>query len=686
MTVREKIIELSDQLLTHLLDYRKTHADFRFWLRTKEHNRAGDGERLNKGQWFQGSNYIFLSFHSASGHVNMTRSIGWVVEVDDDLVPHFHLSIVWPTERDQNKIDLYHDIINKLGGFNEITKTKYRKDLPDKKMLDSLNDFLEYTLPQINGLIDQHGLTNTFTIPEEKFRERLDKILSYRERLKPENAMILSTEKSNDMETSTHALNTILYGPPGTGKTYNSITKALEILGEHTGGRSRKEIKDIFDRRQQEGQIVFTTFHQSLSYEDFIEGIKPLKPQAGESIKYDIENGIFKKLCEVARSNYENSRKENREMLPFEDAFEKFKEDWENDPEMKFPLRTSGYEFTIIGFTNMSIQFKKASGGTGHTLSINTLKEQYYGKDFNFNQGVGIYYPGILNKLFSYKSETTQKIALLNYVLIIDEVNRGNVSQIFGELITLIEDDKRLGTAEALTATLPYSKETFSVPPNLYIIGTMNTADRSVEALDTALRRRFSFEPILPVEDLLSPQNLIVRFFNGKYKDTDWNDKEYRRDATKLYTLIGINEAFERTIRQDEKPEFADDDKVRALKDEQFEGVNLKTLLSAINKRLETLLSKDHTIGHAWLMNVYSLEDLKVAFKNKILPLLQEFFYNDYAKIGLVLGEKFVQAKSIEQKFAKFDDELAADYSDKLIYSLKDSLNMKLEDFISIYK
>ena len=157
-------------------------------------------------------------------------------------------------------------------------------------------------------------------------------------------------------------------------------------------------------------------------------------------------------------------------------------------------------------------------------------------------------------------------------MLIIDEINRGNVSQIFGELITLIEEDKRTGEDEVLTATLPYSKKTFSVPPNLYIIGTMNTADRSVEALDTALRRRFSFEPMLP-------------------------------DTTKIK--------------------------------ESPAGINLPEMLNVINARLEALLSKDHTIGHAWLMKIDTMEKLQSAFKNKILPLLQEFFYNDYAKIGL---------------------------------------------------
>ncbi len=562
---------------------------------------------------------------------------------------------------------------------NEIRKA-YLKYKADKN-----NSEIVLNIPKAE--IISKGWENLITVSSDFITGKINEYFELEELLG-----LLNTNDKNDTESlikyQKMSLNTILYGPPGTGKTYNTINKALEILGEQVQDKPRQELKEIFGKRVEDGRIVFTTFHQGMSYEDFIEGIKPLKPEPGESLKYDLEKGIFKRICEKAQSNYDNSKNENQGRLPFEEAFEKLQDEWEANPSIKFPLKTAGYEFTILGFTNTSIQFRKASGGTGHTLSINTLKEQYYGKDFNFKQGVGIYYPGILHKLFSYKKDVTEKVKLLNYVLIIDEINRGNVSQIFGELITLLEEDKRQGEPEALTLILPYSKESFSVPPNLYILGTMNTADRSVEALDTALRRRFVFEEMKPDESLLSSQELIVRLY-AKYPDTDWNDKGYRKEATQLYSLIGIDESFEKMIRQNDKPDYADDDKIRNLKKENFSGVNLHTLLSAINKRLEALLSKDHTIGHAWLMNVFSLEDLQSAFKNKILPLLQEFFYNDYAKIGLVLGNEFVETEDVKADlFAKFkgSDELAGDYTEKVIYKLKNPSDINLQGFMSIYK
>nr|WP_301005351.1 AAA family ATPase [Lunatimonas sp.] len=180
-----------------------------------------------------------------------------------------------------------------------------------------------------------------------------------------------------------------------------------------------------------------------------------------------------------------------------------------------------------------------------------------------------------------------------NFVLIIDEINRGNVSQIFGELITLIERDKRLGRDEELKVTLPYSGDRFGVPPNLYIIGTMNTADRSVEALDTALRRRFSFTEMPPVYDL---------------------------------------------------PEL----------DYEYSGVKASDLLKTINRRIEMLLDRDHLIGHSFFIKAKDEDPeskLIQCFYQHLIPLLQEYFYGDYAKIGAILGSGFIRKKEDDNQF-----------------------------------
>lgn len=453
--------------------------------------------------------------------------------------------------------------------------------------------------PKFNNSIG--NLTSVYKLED---RVLIDKIKSF-----------MSTDKSNLQIPSLNKrlnpnLNTILYGPPGTGKTYATKEKAVRIANPDFFTKwtsndeviPRKQITIEYNRLCEEGQVVFTTFHQSLSYEDFVEGIKPI--MNGKELSYQIESGIFKSICEKAENDWQAWVNDEEIHLPFDEAFDKLREEWEEDNNIQFSLKTLGSEYTILDFTDTSIYFRKASGGTGHTLSIATLRKAYHGEKKINPTGVGIYYPGIIKKLKSYEGQNSlSKKPLKSYILIIDEINRGNVSSIFGELITLLEPDKRLGEKEEVKLKLPYSKDAlvdFGVPPNLHIIGTMNTADRSVEALDAALRRRFAFEEVMPQPEL--------------------------------------------------------------LEEVEVSGFTLKELLKTINARIEALLDRDHTIGHSYFFKVKEAgnkEDaLRQVFKDSIIPLLQEYFYGDYSRIGLVLGEGFVKQaqKTDEKQFAKFSD------------------------------
>ena len=482
--------------------------------------------------------------------------------------------------------------------------------------------------------IDGRGAYRS-TISKVNYPENIDLIFGNKK--KNENDALAFDEKDIQSE---FALNQILFGPPGTGKTYNTINKAVAIVDNLKESalkvyyEERSDLKERFDElliddwENPNGQIGFVTFHQSMSYEDFIEGIKPgLNDE--QNVIYDIEPGVFKMLASIARDNWLDANKGTKEQLSFEEAFTKFKEEWQEHQEMKFPLKREGSEYTILGFTKSSIKFKKASGGTGHTLSISTLRDYFYKRREVRQTGVGIYYPAILDKLKSYQPSLIVEKEEKNYVLIIDEINRGNVSQIFGELITLIEEDKRLGKAEALEVTLPYSKEKFGVPPNLHIIGTMNTADRSVEALDAALRRRFNFEE-------MPPRPLLI--------ETDGKLKEQK----------GI-----------------------------LDTVDLPLLLNTINKRIEKLLDKDHQIGHSYFMSVTKLSELKEAFQNKIIPLLQEYFFGDYGKIGLVVGKGFFKpVESVQENFfAEFNDYDSSEFTERTIYKIRDIAEMTEDDF-----
>lgn len=403
-----------------------------------------------------------------------------------------------------------------------------------------------------------------------------------------------------------YPLNLILYGPPGTGKTYNTINLAVEIADPNFNKTqakpiSRSGITDHYKKLVSEGRIVFTTFHQSMSYEDFIEGIKPITNEDQEnSLIYEVIPGIFKRLCDRAAMSDDNNFEQSYNKLVAELAR------YENEfMKLKTP---TGREFGISLNSNNNLNMHLGSEFKQNAcLTKDIMIAHILGKEIpEYFKG---YYQGVISLLKEMFGFDNKRIADNNFVLIIDEINRGNVSQIFGELITLIEPDKRSGNKEALEVTLPYSKEKFSVPSNLCIIGTMNTADRSVEALDTALRRRFSFCEMTPDYSLL------------------------------------------------------------AGKEEQ--GIDLAGLLSIINLRIEGLLDQDHAIGHSYFLRVANGEStLKGVFFDEIIPLLQEYFYGNFGRIEMVLGRGFVKSSPVTQSiFAKPSPD-NAEFNDHTRYTL----------------
>nr|HRD00993.1 AAA family ATPase [Candidatus Syntrophosphaera thermopropionivorans] len=410
--------------------------------------------------------------------------------------------------------------------------------------------------------------------------------------------------ETNIINTS-FTLNQILYGPPGTGKTYNAINYAIQITRQ-IKPQNEIERRNIFNELVEEGRIVFTTFHQSMSYEDFIEGIKPVTHKGqNNAISYEVLPGIFKTLCD-------------RATLPDGVGFEKAYKSLLNELK-KVPINISSdnknYRI-VLNLDNELYIYPKENQEKGYTIPKDTLISYILNR--NIPENLTNFCKVIKKQLKSYdwNDKSTKKD---NYVLIIDEINRGNIAQIFGELITLIEANKRKGEIEELEVILPYSKTIFSVPSNLYIIGTMNTTDRNVEALDTALRRRFSFIEMEPEYD---------KFIN-----------------------------------------------------ENIEDINLEKLLRVINERIIGLLDKDHCIGHSYFMNIENLQDLKQVFFNKIIPLLQEYFYGRYEKIGLILSPKFLNPIEYkESKYSKLDFPYEEDL-EHTVYLIKSENEVPDEEF-----
>ncbi|EDP6453350.1 AAA domain-containing protein, partial [Campylobacter jejuni] len=541
---------------------------------------------------------------------------------------------------DKNTINKYIQVIENIS--KEFLKENlYSCDLFSfDQNINKLNKNEEFKLKNSNG----HNMYSSALNYYKAF------LIDYYE----QDIFITERVQSEESNMKIIPLNQILYGSPGTGKTYHTIDKALEIISKEEkiqipSEDDRINRKKIFDEYVKNGQIVFTTFHQSYGYEEFVEGIKPIidNDENSQEVKYDVKDGIFKELCDKSLKNYilsmQNENEIDLDKLIFEFA-NYINQDFLNKGN-EFPLENKVSIKKIL--LNFKDEYRSFSLGgsikSPQSLTIDIIKRDYLNfknkKILSFKDikpkydsqsdyhGNAIYYFMFYNKLKEFENIQNEKFKikkeiLKSYIIIIDEINRGNVSKIFGELITLIEPSKRIGAKEELKVILPYSGKEFGVPKNVYIIGTMNTADRSITSLDTALRRRFEFIEMMP-------------------------------DVSKLSM--------------------------------DCEDINLQELLKAINTRIEYLLDREKTIGHAFFISVENLESLKKVFKNKIIPLLQEYFYNDYALIDAVLNKNGMLEISVENKdYLKNMTEFIE--SDKIVYKFSDSNNWNKDTFIKIYK
>lgn len=448
--------------------------------------------------------------------------------------------------------------------------------------------------------------------------------------------------------------NLILYGPPGTGKTFATAAEAIRLCGEPVP-ESRKELMATYRRLSDAGRIEFITFHQSISYEDFVEGLRPTQALENGTAGFELKpvQGVFRRIARRAETStgpgdaefsigsrqvfkmsigeaaepedahlFEEAIAGGYTLLGFDDI------DWSDDRfsnrnaiieavqsqgtneggepnamtgrvQMPFIFRNwmnpgdivvvskGNALFRAIGEVAGGYQFvPREGGGYSHRRAVRWLwvdrsgvpVSEIYARNFSqkaiyllINADLNI--PALERYIASQQHAGTRTPE--PFVLIIDEINRANISKVFGELITLLEPDKRIGQLNELKTRLPYSGDVFGVPTNLHIIGTMNTADRSIALLDTALRRRFEFRELTP-------------------------------DASLLSTV---------------------------------DGINLATLLATINERIEYLFDREHQIGHAYFIGCASHADVDDVMRHKVIPLLAEYFYEDWAKVATILGD-----------------------------------------------
>ena len=483
-----------------------------------------------------------------------------------------------------------------------------------------------------------------------------------------EGRMVSTTQQGNGPE------NLILYGPPGTGKTYTTIAEAVRLCDGLTQGdpllSAPEQRANLMARYRQlvgEDRIEFVTFHQSFAYEDFVEGLRPTIGETSGQIEDERASsgtsgigftlkpvpGAFKRICERARLDQggqqpssdrldrnrpvykislgEKDRAEGRRLIQeaidqelihlghgggidlsdarFDDP-EEVRHEWHarnpdapaytKVPSMLAIFRSTMQigDYVLVSDGTRTVQAigqvageyyfdKEKEGGYHHKRKVKWLWNKaegvpgstFYDQDFTWRalHGLGgtIDWDALEEVVYGVDASKPAQEAR-DFVLIIDEINRANVSKVFGELITLLEADKRLGAENEIRVRLPYSGRRFGVPANLHIVGTMNTADRSIALLDTALRRRFAFRELMPKPELL---------------------------------LANVD------------------------------GINLQALLATVNERIEFLYDREHQVGHAYFMHLATRADIEQVMRDKVIPLLAEYFYEDWAKIAAVLGD-----------------------------------------------
>jgi hypothetical protein len=415
------------------------------------------------------------------------------------------------------------------------------------------------------------------------------------------------------------AANIILYGPPGTGKTYGVRRRTLELLGQPNAGVApTAEVQADWENLRRTGQIVFCTFHQAFAYEEFVEGLRAITDE-DDKVHYSVEPGVFKRIALTAAA--EGFVTDDDSDDTFEDLWESLIDSLRVEPRVAESSKKKKYQLkpasrggiAAVGGTvdedgafepsarllfasENSLRLlwgkRKELGMSPTTSQIGQVAKGHVTAMWMvYRELVGLSESNRLTgdplgrsqralasgRPFRFSSRSRQ------FALVIDEINRANIARVFGELITLLEPDKRLGAANELRVQLPSSQEWFGVPPNLHVLGTMNTADRSIALIDVALRRRFTFEEMMPDAGVLD----------------------------RALVDGGVHPAL---------------------------GGLIVSVFTRLNERLRFLYDREHQIGHAYFLGVRSLAGLRAVFADRILPLLQEYFFGQWDKIALALG------------------------------------------------
>lgn len=510
MELKDRIIEISDEILNKLLEFKKDNSDFTFSLRTRDSSTSGE-ERLSKGQWFQGSDYIFVPLFNRGDNKRRIKTIGFVLNFDkktNDIEENYIEISFKSDDFSKSEIDFHTELADYLNiELSNINVGQYYYDNPND-YLSNLDHYLNVFRPKALELLEEHNINSGFTISEKKFQKSLETITKFKSIINPIGDLEM-INRLQDLLFSKKQI--IMQGPPGTGKTYTAKDIA-EYMISNSISSDKKEQKL---KLEESDQFALVQFHPSYSYEDFVRSIAA--KSEGGSVVYETENKILANFAEKAMENLNAVNKDVEEFTKEQqiesilsefiekvqqeideegsysitqavsivaienDAF-RYTGNWKVSQRMKFSDLILAQKNNVVTRQELK-QLKNASG-------LAKQHSSYFIKVLNDFQST------FENELNDTVNEVLEKPKLKKFILVIDEINRANLSTVLGELIYALE--YRNESVQGMYAI--DGDNSITLPENLYIIGTMNTADRSVGHIDYAIKRRFAFVDVLPNE------------------------------------------------------------------------------------------------------------------------------------------------------------------------------------------
>lgn len=594
-----------------LLGYGEVISDYIYDSNRSEYTSVREIKWIKKGEWSVSFDLVLKTLTNITQYnsdvVRDQKYYDYLLTIIEEEVDYKDLFRTWlrnKTTETSNRVGSY---IRAIEILNEILITNLFK-IRDIQYLQELYDDLIINQSHPNG---KYYWEKAKSYGENKF---------YSSALREYKQFHIDFNKNieNSMDRK-NFLNQILYGPPGTGKTYKLKKEYFDQFTVKEVSQTREqfltELVSSFTWWQvitvvlldlKRAKVLDIHNHELIQIKESLSASKTVRPTIwGQLQSHTILSCKNVNVVDRSEPLYFQKDSDSFWSIVEEDLKEKYPEAYDIYSQYKNHKASPNVEIKNYEF----VTFHQSYSYEDFIEGIKPVLNDEYLGDIKFRVQDGV---------FKRLADKARRDPQNRYALFIDEINRGNVSAIFGELITLIEESKREGKPEALEVTLPYSKEKFSVPSNLYIIGTMNTADRSVEALDTALRRRFVFEEMLPNPDL---------------EELDYEVYGYKASA----------------------------------------------ILKRINLRIEKLVDRDHCIGHAYFIGKNE-ETIIDSFYKNIIPLLQEYFFGDYGKIGLVLGKGFIRLKKSESAlFADFSYEYKEDLESRTVYEIIDYRNGKVD-------